>query len=74
MIGLFQKNPNSGDLQHTYFLKKYGSGSFRFFRFVTLPLKILEKKAFFTLGNSVKLCYTPRSKTKTHEILKKLYS
>ena len=38
------------------FLKKYGSGSFRF---VTSPLKILDKKAFFTLGNSVKLCYTP---------------
>ena len=25
----------------------------------TLPLKILDKKSFFTLGNSVKLCYNP---------------
>ena len=41
------------------------------FRFVTLPLEILEKTSFFTPGNSVKLCAAilkleiPRSKTKT---------
>ena len=50
-----------------------GNAPYGSFRFVTLPLEILEKTSFFTPapGNSEKLCATilkleiPRSKIKT---------
>ena len=48
MIGLFQKNPNRVDLGYTFFKNN-----------MNLDLLDSGQKAFFTLGNSVKLCYTP---------------
>ena len=56
MTGLYQKNPNMEEFR-TIFLKK------------TMDLDLLgfpitledseQKKVFFTLGKTVKLCYTP---------------
>ena len=55
IVGLFQKNPNRGDWGHTFF--KIKPCIFEVCHF-TLG-NSGHNKAFFTLGNSVKLCYTP---------------
>ena len=74
IVGLFQKNPNRGDEGYTFFLKKKPG----FFRFVTLPLEILDKKNFLYPWKFCKIVLhplgIPRSKTKTHENSTKLSS
>ena len=54
IVGLFQKNPNRRNWGHT-FLKK----NLDLLDLSLYPWKFWTKKAFFTTGNFVKLCYTP---------------
>ena len=54
-VGLFQKNPNREDWGHTLKRKKK-PWTFEVCHFTLGTYR--QNKAFCTLGNSVKLCYT----------------
>ena len=54
IVGLFQKNPNKGDLGHAFLKKKPWISEVCDFTLANYG----QNKAFFTLGNSVKVFCT----------------
>ena len=65
-IGLFQRNPKRGGWGHTFLKKSPGM-----FKFVILPLEVLENTSFHPWNSWKALWHRleiPRPKTKTHRI------